>query len=163
VRAASHRRADHHPELCVDRLRGQLLRRGLGHAEVDDLRHRLVVADRHQNVSGLQVAVDHRFLVRVLHPRADLQEQLQTLAVGQPVPVAVLGDRDTLDVLHHEVRPAVRRRARVEDLGDRRVVHQRQRLPLGLEAGHDLFRVHPLLDHLERDLAAHRSRWPPRV
>ena len=42
-------------------------------------------------------------------------------------------------------------RAGVEHLGDVRVVHQGQRLPLGLEAGEDLLRVHPGLDELERD------------
>ena len=44
--------------------------------------------------------------------------------------------------------------AGVEHLGDVRVVHQRQRLPLGLEAGDDLPGVHARLDDLQRDLAA---------
>ena len=39
--------------------------------------------------------------------------------------------------------------AGVEHLGDVRVVHQRQRLPLRLEAGDDLARVHAELDDLE--------------
>ena len=42
------------------------------------------------------------------------------------------------------------RRAGVEHLGDVRVVHQRQRLPLRLEAGEHLLRVHARLDELER-------------
>ncbi len=33
----------------------------------------------------------------------------------------------------------------------------RQRLPLGLEAGDDLFRIHPQLDDLERDAAFYRA------
>ncbi len=37
-----------------------------------------------------------------------------------------------------------------------RVVHERQRLPFGLEAGDHLFGVHAELDDLERDPAAHR-------
>ena len=37
-----------------------------------------------------------------------------------------------------------------------RMVHQRQRLPLGLEAGDDLAGVHARLDDLEGDLAADR-------
>ena len=53
----------------------------------------------------------------------------------EPVLVAVLGDRDALDQLHDEVRPAGVGRAGVEDLGDVGVVHQRQGLPLGLEPG----------------------------
>ncbi len=36
------------------------------------------------------------------------------------------------------------------------MVHQRQRLPLGFEAGHDLLGVHAQLDDLERHAAAHR-------
>ena len=38
------------------------------------------------------------------------------------------------------------------------MVHHRQRLPLGLEAGDDLPAVHAWLDDLERDLALHRLR-----
>ena len=52
--------------------------------------------------------------------------------------VAVLGDRDALDQLHDEVRPAVGGRPGVEHLGDVRVVHQGQGLPLGLEPGQHL-------------------------
>src|SRR2546423_586181 len=43
--------------------------------------------------------------------------------------------------------------AAVEDLGDVRMVHQRQRLPLGLEAGNDLAAIQAWTDHLERDFA----------
>ena len=56
----------------------------------------------------------------------------------EPCLVAVLGDRDALDQLHHEERPAAVGRAGVEHAGDVRVVHQRQGLPLGLEPGDDL-------------------------
>ena len=45
---------------------------------------------------------------------------------------------------------------RVEHFGDIRVVHQREGLPFGLEAGDHLSRVHPGLDDLEGDLALHR-------
>ena len=47
-------------------------------------------------------------------------------------------------------RPAVGR-AGVEHFGDVRMVHHRQRLPLGLEAGDHLPRVHARLDDLQRD------------
>ena len=56
----------------------------------------------------------------------------------QLVLVAVLGDRHALDQLHDEVRPAAVGGAGVEHLGDVRVVHQRQGLPLGLEPGEHL-------------------------
>jgi hypothetical protein len=54
-----------------------------------------------------------------------------------------------------KVRPAGFRRAGVEHAGDVGVVHERQGLALGFEAGDDVARVHSRLDDLERDLAAH--------
>ena len=96
------------------------------------------------------------FGVRVLHRVANLHEQLQPVARRKLVLVAVLRDRHAVHQLHHEVRPARFRRAGVQHLGDVRMVHQRQRLPLGLETGDDLPRVHARLDHLQRDLAADR-------
>ena len=96
------------------------------------------------------------FLVRVLDRLADRDEQLQPLARRELVVVAVLGDRHAVDQLHDEVGPAAVGRAGVEHLGDVRVVHHRQGLPLGLEAGDDLRAVHARLDDLEGDLAADR-------
>ena len=63
-----------------------------------------------------------------------------------------------MDELHHEVRPARLGRAGVEHAGDVRMVHHRQGLPLGLEAGDHLPGVHARLDDLEGDLAADRLR-----
>src|SRR5207247_8699377 len=58
-------------------------------------------------------------------------------------------------------------RAGVEDLGDVGMIHQRQRLPLGFEAGDHLACVHPRLDDLQRDLALrseeHTSELQSRV
>ena len=51
---------------------------------------------------GLQVAVDDSLLVRVLHGRADLREEVQVARGHQPVLVAVFGERDALDQLHDE-------------------------------------------------------------
>ena len=63
-----------------------------------------------------------------------------------------------LDQLHHEVRPAAVGRARIEHLGDVGMIHHRQGLPLGLEPGDHLPRVHARLDDLERDPALDRLR-----
>src|SRR5207249_1576812 len=52
--------------------------------------------------------------------------------------------------------PSSLRRATVMDLGDVRMVHQRQRLALGLKAGNDLPGVHAQLDDLEGDPATNR-------
>ena len=60
--------------------------------------------------------------------------------------VAVVGDGHALDQLHHEVGPTRSGGARVEYPGDVGVVHQCQGLPLGLEAGDHLARVHARLD-----------------
>jgi hypothetical protein len=85
---------------------------------------------------------------------ADGHEQLQPLAGRQVLLVAEPGDGDALDQLHDEVRPAGFGRAGVEHAGNVLMVHQRQRLPLGLEAGDDLPAVHAGLDDLQGDLAA---------
>ena len=71
----------------------------------------------------------------------------------QVVLVAVLRDRHAAHQFHHEVGPAGVGRAGIENLGDVRMVHQRQRLPLGLEPGDHLLGVHAELDDLERDAA----------
>ena len=69
----------------------------------------------------------------------------QNLVSGKPV-----------DQLHDEERPAVGGHAAVEHPGDVRVVHQRQRLPLLLEALQHGLGVHAGLDELERDVALDR-------
>jgi hypothetical protein len=52
----------------------------LGNAKVDDLGNRPSVLERHQDVGGLQVAVDDPLLVRVLDSLADLNEELDSLS-----------------------------------------------------------------------------------
>ena len=65
--------------------------------------------------------------------------------------VAVLRDRHAFHQLHHEVGPAAVGRAGIQHFGDIRMVHHRHGLPLGLEAGDHLPRVHARLDDLQRD------------
>ncbi len=60
-----------------------------------------------------------------------------------------------VDQLHDEVGPAGVRGTAIEDAGDVDMVHQRQGLPLGLEAGDDLAAVHAGLDDFEGDFALH--------
>ena len=78
----------------------------LGHAEVDDLGHRLAVVGRDQHVGRLDVAVDDPLLMRVLDRLADGDEQLEPLVRRELILVAVVGDRNAADQLHDEVRPA---------------------------------------------------------
>ena len=65
---------------------------------------------------------------------ADVHEQFQPFASVESVLVAIVGNRDTGDVLHDEVRRALRRGAGIEHLGDGRMVHQSQSLALGFKA-----------------------------
>ena len=81
-------------------------------------------------------------------------EELQPLARRELVLVAVVGDGDAADQFHHEVGPAALGGAGVEHAGDVGMVHQGQRLPLGLEAGDHVAGVHARLDDLEGHLAA---------
>ena len=85
-----------------------------------------------------------------------MAEQAQPLADVQLVLVAERGDGHAADQLHDEVRPSRGGRTAVEDAGDVRVVHERQRLPLRLEAGHHLARVHARLEDFQGHLAANR-------
>ena len=149
-------RADEHAVPREDGLLGQPLVRRLRNPEVDDLRDRAAVLDGHEHVRRLEVAMDDALLVGVLDGLADRDEQREPFAGGQPVAIAVVGDRNAGHVLHHEVRPALVGRARVEHPGDVRVGHHREGLPLGVEPGHHLAGVHPDLDHLQGDLAADR-------
>jgi hypothetical protein len=65
--------------LREQRLLGQLGAGRLGDAEVDHLRHRHAVVQRHQHVARLDVAMDDALVVRVLDRLADLGEQFEPL------------------------------------------------------------------------------------
>ncbi len=56
---------------------------------------------------------------------------------------------------HHEIRPARVGRAGIEHARDVRMIHQRERLPLRLEARDEVARVESEFDQLERDAPAH--------
>ena len=58
------------------------------------------------------------------------------------------------DQLHHEIRSSRVGRTGIEHLGDVRVIHQGQGLPLGLEPRHHFARVHAGLDDLQGHGAA---------
>src|SRR5262245_17577439 len=85
-----------------------------------------------------------------------MHEQPQALASCQLMLVTVLRDVQSLDQVHDEVRSAAAGLPSIKHLGDVRVVHDRQRLPLRLEAGDDLAAVHARLEDLEGDLATDR-------
>jgi hypothetical protein len=57
-----------------------------------------------QQVTGLQVAVDYPFLMRVLHAVAERDEQFQPLVIRELRAIAVRGNRSPFDQFHGEVR-----------------------------------------------------------
>jgi hypothetical protein len=126
----------------------------LGYPEVDHLGHRAPVVLGHQDVGRLQVPVDDPLLVGVLNRLAHLDEQPEPVADTQAAPIAVVGDRDTADQLHDEVWMTLVGHSGVKHFGDVRVVHEGEGLPLGLEPGDHLVRVHSRLDQLEGYLPA---------
>ena len=97
-------------------------------------------------------------LVGMLHGLANRDGQLESLAERQPAFVAILGDRNAFDQLHHEVRAPGIGRAGVEDLGDIGVIHQRERLAFDPEARHNLAALHAGLDELE-PRTVRRTGW----
>ena len=95
-------------------------------------------------------------LMGMLHRLTDAQEQLKPLPRRLKFLIAELRNRDAFDQFHHEVRTASAGRTGVQDLGDVRVVHERQGLPLLLEAGDDACRVHAGFDDLQGHAAFDR-------
>src|SRR5580765_3707251 len=100
--------------------------------------------------------MDDSFLMRVLYRVADLNEQLQTRIRRQGMSVTIIGDFDTIDKFHHKIRPPMLGCAGIEDVSNVRMIHQRERLTLSLEARDHAFRVHSRLNHLEGDTTANR-------
>ncbi len=82
----------------------------------------------HEQVAGLQVPMDHAFLVSVLNGIANAQEQGEPRVEGELVTIAVGRERNAGHVLHREVQATVRRGAGIDDVRDARVTHQRERL-----------------------------------
>ena len=146
LRAHVARRAQHHADPGEHRFRVQALRDSFGYAEVDDAGHGLAVDFGDQDVGGLEVTVDDGFLVSVLYAFADFDEELQPLAHGKPVPVAVGRDGNTVDVFHGEIRAAFLGGAGVENFGDGGVVHQGECLAFRLEPRDYLAGIHAGLD-----------------
>src|SRR5439155_22587057 len=96
----------------------RLIGGGLGDAEINDLRHGHAIVVGHQDVRGLDVAVNDAFLMRVLDGVTNLHEQIEPLPGGKVGCIAVFGDLDATDQLHDEERPARLGGAGVENLGD---------------------------------------------
>ena len=95
-------------------------------------------------------------MMGVLDRMADLDEQLEPFTCIEMILIAVVSDFDAAHQFHDEVRPACVRCSGLQDFGNIRMIHHRQRLSLGLESGDDAPRVHAQLDDFERDAASDR-------
>ena len=116
-----------------------------------------------EHIGRLDVAVNNPLVVGVLNRSAGIAKQFQTLADRHPDLIAVLRDRNAANEFHHEEGCARGGGPRIEYASDVGVVHHRQGLTLGLEAGDDLPRVHAGADHFQRHFAADRLRLPGQV
>ncbi len=104
----------------------------------------------HENVAGFEIAVDHEVAVGVLDRAAHLSKQREPRGQAESVFIAVAGDGCAVDVLQHEIGPAIIHHAPVEQSGDVAVVQPGQDLALVPEAPNGLVGIHTALDDLDR-------------
>ena len=109
---------------------GQAGSGGFGQSKVNDLGNGLLIQLLDQYVGGFQIAVDNRFLMRMLHTLTDLYEEAQALMDGEAMPVAVIGNGQAGHVLHDEIWTALGRGSGLKNFGDVGVLHERQGLTL---------------------------------
>ena len=112
-----------------------------------------VAGGGHQDVGRLQVAVDDQVGVGMADGRADLLEHPQAGVQRGVVLTAIVGDRDTVDVLQGEVGQAVVTDAGVQQAGDVGVGEAGQDLPLAAEAPPQLAVGQARAQQLQCDLA----------
>ena len=110
-----------------------------GDPEADELRNPV---DRDQNIARLQIAMDHHVPVREMDGLANRDEEPQPHEDIEPAAVAVFIDPTAVDVLRHDVRPAVLGRAGVKETGDVGMLAESGlNAELGLESPHDRIAV----------------------
>ena len=102
--------------------------------------------------------MDDALLMSVLDGVTNLQKKLEALLNGKFFAVAKIRDALAANQFHHEKRTTAAGDARVEHARDVRMIHQSQRLPLGLKARDDRTRVHAELDDLDGHFAPERRR-----
>src|ERR1700752_3013454 len=88
----------------------------------------------HQDITRLQVSMDHQALVRIFDRRTNRAEDAQPLGYGEPVLAAVLIEGAALNVFHYEVGMPVLSDTSVQQSSNIRVLQVSQDLPLGPEA-----------------------------
>ena len=96
----------------------------------------------------------------MLNGLTDLREQFQSFAKWQVLLVAVFRNLHAPDELHHKIGAAAVCRSRVENFGDIRMVHHRDRLSLRFEAGDHLAGIHvPDINGGQRCQPCSSKRW----
>lgn len=84
-----------------------------------------------ENVGGFEVAMNHRVRVCVLHRLAYCAKQFQAVIERAIVLFAVVDERGTLDIFHHQQRRAISESVGVVETRDGRMVELREGLLLG--------------------------------
>ena len=140
-------RADQHPDLREGGLLSEFRTGCLGQTEIDDSRYRHPLLQFDQNVRGLDVAVNDALLMGVLDGLADGNEERETFGHGEPVGIAVAGDRQPIHEPHHEVWGAGRGGAGFENARDVGMIHHREGLSLAFETSDHQPGIHAGLDH----------------
>jgi hypothetical protein len=109
-----------------------------------------------EDVTWFEIAMDHSLLMRVLNPAANAGEKLKALPDGKLVPVAEGGQRKAFDELHDEERASECGRAGIVNLGDVRMLHEREGLSLRFKTGDNFARVHARFDDLQGERPPNR-------
>ena len=141
-------RRDHALADARERNLAFLLAQELGDAEIQELH---LAIGRHQDVRGLQIAMNDQAAVRRVGGVAARSKEPKPILQRHVASAAVIGDRLSFHSLHHEVRPPVRGLATVEKPRDAGVLQARQDSPLARETAQNLNGVHAALDELHRD------------
>src|SRR5262249_2613441 len=134
-----------------------LLTGGLGNPEVDHLHDRHGVVHGDQQISGFEIAMDDALLVGMLDRPTDRHKEAEAFTDVELALVAKVRNGNASNQLQDEVGTPGCRFAAVEHLGNVGMSHESKGLPLSLEAGYNLARIHAGLEHLYGYLPAH---WP---
>src|SRR5208282_6911537 len=89
-----------------------------GDAKVQESGH---TAFRDQDIGGLEIAMNHQILVRILHRGTDFTKKPQAVVDRELVPIAIPINGQAFHVLHYQVRGAVFAAAAVEEFDNVRM------------------------------------------
>ena len=111
-------------------------------------------AIRQRKVGGLEIAMDDKALVRVLHRRTYLQKENQTGGSSKFVKVTIVIDRPAFDQLHHKVWQTFLRSSSFQQPGNVGMIEVGEELAFLLKPRDDESRILAGAYELDRDLLA---------